>query len=358
MAKATRSRGSETAPSAPSASPTWLDEEPPLLRTATHELGRLWHRTSLRRGVIVIVTVLVAAAGAAFTARPSSVATAEVTLRIAEGGVVGEVPLSARELRSQILDVAFSASRLVGLMRRLGVETAALDRDPQAAVVSLREGISLKIWRQIYLAGGIERPTRVTIGFESGDRRQVLPMVRGLAALLVDSESKQRRADLEARAATAAAAARQATAEADQARRLEASRPRPEAAFGAPAAGARSVVPAAETRLREAQTAAVAADLRLRAARDAKELRFEVVDDGRDPPPLPSFTSVMTRNAVVATALTWPVWMLLFGAFDPRLTGADDAAAMGLGVLGAIPGLPGPGGPEGAAPAAGRHTHV
>jgi hypothetical protein len=320
---------------------SWLDDEPPLLATGTSEFGRLWRRSVLRRSLVVVVTVMVAAAAAAVTARPSSVSTAEVLLRIAEGGVVGEVPLSARELRSKILDVAFSTPRLVALMRRLGIATTELDNDPQSAVVSFREGISVKVWQQIYLAGGFERPTRVTIGFKSSDRGKVAPVARGLAALLVDTEAKQRRADLEAHAKTASAAARQAAAEADQARRLEAKRPRAQAASGGPGAVPRSIVPAAETRLHDAQAAAVAADLRFRAAKESQDLRFEIVAEGDAPPPLPSFASVMTRNTAVAIMLSWPVWMLLFGAFDPRLTGADDAARMGFPVLGAIPGLPG-----------------
>ncbi|HEY2902824.1 MAG TPA: hypothetical protein VGL59_19740 [Polyangia bacterium] len=263
---------------------------------------------------------------------------AEVVVRIVDEAADRDNEMSTEQLHDLIAEVVFSGPRLLGVIKRFNLNPGWADRDPSFAVEDFRDAISLTIWQNDLISGaGMRHAARVSIAYRSGVRQRVLPVARGLAELLIDTEGKQRQAALKAQAARDSQALKAAVAQANEARKIAADAVAA-AGQGAPPITELNALRSAEDRLRAAQTESVAADYQLRQGTEGQTLRFEEVDPGQDPPePAPKSVTVL-MTVLVAAAVSFPLCLLFVGAFDPYVQNGDDVARAGIRVLGIVPG--------------------
>ncbi len=296
---------------------SWFDTEPRLGSTGLRQVAQLARRASRRWLLVAALTALLAVlAGFRSISKPPEFS-AEVILRIVESQEQ-QTPMSTEQVRDAIWDVAFSARRLLEVIRKMNLNPRWVDKDPSFAVDDLRDAINVTVWQNDLISGAkIRRAARVSISYKSGIRERVLPVTRALAELLVDSQGKARRAQLQAQVSSADEAVKRAMAHADAVRAAMASTP-PGSAAAPPVGMAMGTLTAADDRLRSAQSLAVAAQHQLRQSAEGQELHFEEVDPGREPP-LPRSKSVtMLLNVAIAALVAFPICLLLVGAFDRR----------------------------------------
>ncbi|HEX3695842.1 MAG TPA: hypothetical protein VH374_10665 [Polyangia bacterium] len=294
-------------------------------------------RASKRWPVVVVLTLVLSAAAGLRAATKAPEFSAEVVVRIVDDAD-RDNEMSTEQLHDLIAEVVFSGPRLLGVIKRFGLSPRWAERDPSFAVADFRDAISLTVWQNDLISGaGIRHAARVSISYRSGVRERVLPVARGLADLLIDTEGKQRQASLKAQAANSSQAVKTAVAQANEARKIAADAVAA-AGQGPPPITELNTLRAAEDRLRAVQAESVAVDYQLRQVAQGQTLRFEEVDPGHDPsePPAKSITVLMT--VLLAAAISFPVCLLFVGAFDPYVQNGDDVARAGIRVLGIVPG--------------------
>jgi hypothetical protein len=282
--------------------------------------------------------------------------TATVTLALLPEAMVGEEeePTSAAALRSYVEDVAFARERVAEVMDRHfpprpGRTSATLVDE----VRDFQDALKTEITRTDFAGASAlleaEPPTRLSLSFTAGDPELAHAIATELAALITGADAVRARAQ-------AAAEARAARVASEKARRrweratVEARRltPRartlnidPEDVPRPPAAARRELNLASEAARAASQRLAEA---ELATARATHTVRFQLLDPGRAPPRAASAWRRFWNTALVAAPLLFIASALLIGAYDPRLTSAEDLADAGLPlvVLATVPGLPRP----------------
>jgi len=319
----------------------WEKDERPLAAQGLSELGRLVRRATPRWPIVALITALVAGlAGFRAVSRPSEFS-AEVVLRMVQAPE-HRIAMSTDQLRDHIWEEVFTGPRLLGVIRQYNLSPRWVDKDPSFAVGEFRDAIKVTIFQNDLISGAeIRHSARVGIGFRTGLRQLALPVTRALAELLIDSQGKQRRATLQAQLDSANQAVKSATVQANDLRKATGNTQAETEPGGTPVGVTIAALRGAEERLRNAQTQAVAAAYRLRAATEGQAVRFEEVNPGREPPLPQSPAMTMLLAVLIAAAVAFPVCLLLVGAFDPYLAGGDDAVRAGIPVLGIVPGIAG-----------------
>ncbi|MEA2697175.1 MAG: hypothetical protein QOI66_1446, partial [Myxococcales bacterium] len=327
---------------AAAAAGSWVKDEGPLAAQGLAELGRLVRRATPRWAIVALLTMVVAGlAGFKAVSRPPEFS-AEVVLRMVQAPE-HRTAMSTEQLRDHIWEEVFTGPRLLAVIRQFNLSPRWAEKDPSYAVGEFRDAINVTIFQNDLISGAeIRHSARVGIGFRSGVRQLVLPVTRALAELLIDSQGKQRRATLEAQLSSANQAVQRSTAQANDLRKATTDASSETAPGGTPVGVAIAALRGSEDRLRIAQTEAVAAAYRLRAATEGHAVRFEEVNPGREPPLPRSPAMTMLLTVLMAAAVAFPVCLLLVGAFDPYLAGGDDAVRAGIPVLGIVPGIAGP----------------
>jgi hypothetical protein len=335
---------------------SWLEDEPPLARGAAREIRRLLRRAG-RAPVVLGVLASTATLGvAALVALKTPSYTATVTLALLPEAMVGddEEPPSAAALRSYVEDVAFARERVAAVMDRHFAPRPG--RTPATLVDDVRDfqdALKTEITRTDFAGASAlleaEPSTRLSLSFTAADPDVAHAIATELAALITGAEAVRQRAQ-------AAAEARGARVASEKARRrweratVEARRLTPRRTsinldaedIPRPPATARRELKLASEAARAASQRLVEADVA--AARASHTARFQLLDPGRVPARAGSAWRRFFSTALAAAPLLLIASALLIGAYDPRLTSAEDLADahVPVVVLATVSGLPRP----------------
>jgi hypothetical protein len=301
----------------------------------------------------VLTTLIV---GARLRRPPVYFATA--TFRMAEGDLhdPNNVPRPSPAIREWISDVALNRERLLTLMKKHAMLSALRERDPAAAVSSLREDISVWVIRNYFLldrpGAGEPRTAEIMVSYRDLDREFARALVHDIANTIVENQAAARRTRV---AAAQRVAEREAQRARERLRSLEEKR-----AAAIERADGRDRLPSSvlqeialsqrEVELALARVAEIrrrAADLTFASAAESRRLWLDIklVDESIYTlrKPLDAGALVLFASTVFATLLV--VCAATVGAFDRRVYEAADVVAAGLPLLGAVPrtGSEGPG---------------
>ncbi len=266
--------------------------------------------------------------------------TVTVALRVSEGAVQSAgADLGGGALRSQVEDLAFTAKHLTELMRKHPQVFGPADRIGSDDLKEMRDNITVVILENDFIAERTgddpPRAARVEVTYKADNPKVAWTVAQELAELVIGTTMGGARAAI-ARARTAAAAAvSQAEARAEGAVLADEEAP-PDRPPGA--RGVDPLVTTANERLQAVGGEESEAELSLKALDARQSLRFEVIDPGQVPIPVPRVTFPLLI-ALLAVSL-FGAWVLV-GALDPRVLDVDDLASAGVVALGSLPALPG-----------------
>jgi hypothetical protein len=321
---------------------TWYDEEPPLRPAALRALARLGRRGRISWIASLIAAILIGGLATVQTIRASRLYTVTVALRVSEGQVDTNTHgnrLNGATLRAHVKDLALTNRRLVELLRKHPESFGRVEDDGGESVTEMRDAITVDILEDDFIgdraAEGRPRTARIEITYKNADPKLAWTVAQELGELVIGTTLGGARAAIERARAAAAAAVSQAEAHAEPAAPLE------EALPNAPTVGAAATAAAVaktDQRLAAAGGQEMEADLSLHALEQNQGLRFEVVDPGRVPVPLPRVSFPGLLAILVVSSLGG---CLSVGALDPRILDFEDLAAMGVPALGMLPALPG-----------------
>jgi hypothetical protein len=327
----------------------WFEEE--RRRSFGNELSRL-RRRALRRPIITFFLAAFAAAIAVLnTARKPRTFTARVVFRVAEKDVAvgGGSPRPKSNLREYVWDAAFSTERLMGVVKKHNLYMSAMRLDPSLALEAMRDDIDVDVFRNYFLEERTEDsapPTaRLVITYTSVDAELALLIARELGDIVIDYEAQNRRELTQFAVQDAEQIVKQEQAQlthlteriSDAQLRLETARPVDRPSIQAEVSGLYRSIPAAESRVKQAQTQA--RNLRLRAAfeRNQSGLQFELIDAASVSGIQRSQLSQLILVGALALLFALPLAARAVGAFDSRVYDGDDASRLGLKVLGHVP---------------------
>lgn len=328
----------------------WTENEPGVAA----ELGRLWRRARRRLVRVLLLALVGTSLVVGMRARRPRSYQARAVLRVTEGDLdPTTAPRPAKRLREHVLDVAMAAPNLLDLMRRRSLYQGQLGRDPTFAVESMREDITVEVWRNYFIeerqADEPARSARIAIAYRAGTPALAETVVADLVNLVVDVERSARVAHT--RLGAEVAAHESAALRSEQTRRrtvIEADRAVLAHSDGPLAATLRSQITVGETQLQkiaERLTLADkrAADLELRASLEKAELglRFEMVDAPHVPPQTGSRPLELVRLGLVVFLLLLPLCVIFVGAFDDRIYSGEDLTRLGIQPLGSVPAFDG-----------------
>ena len=318
------------------------------------EVARLWRRARRRFGRVLLLALVGTALVVGMRARRPRGAQARVVLRVTEGDLdPTTAPRPAKRLREHVLDVAMASPNLLDIMRRRSLYQSQLTRDPTFAIESMREDITVEVWRNYFVedrqSDGPARSARIAIAYRAATPALAEQVVADLVELVIDVERR-------ARAAHSTLAAERALMEAaelrgDLARRrsaIAADRVALEHSEGPRAALTRMRIQDGEAQLQRLSERLPivdkhAAEMELRASLEKAELglRFEIVDAPKAPPSSLSRPRELVRLGLVTLLILFPLCVIFVGAFDARIYSAEDLLHLGIQPLGSVPGFPG-----------------
>jgi hypothetical protein len=325
------SRGAKHQAVSTASGPSWFDDEAPLWTMGWPTTRRLIHRAISSWRVWAAAVLVVSGAVAWRRSLAPSKYEAEVVMRVSEGAVASSgSQLSMGSLRAYVNDLAFTTSRLAGVMGKHPSSFPALSVDPTDAIDGFRQRMHLVISQNDFIEdrapGDPPRSARLVVAFESSDPQLAWSVARELAELVVESALGGQRDVRRREREVAALVAGKADVDLQAILRQ-----------GAPPLSAR--VEGARGRLMEARQRATAAELALRALEEQQAFRVDVIDPGRVPRRHDPVAAALSAFAWAALALSGAA-LLLAGAFDPRVLDGGDLAPLGLAVLGHLPPLP------------------
>ena len=323
----------------------WIAIEPGALQVLG-QLGRLFRRSWRRPFVVVGLTLLVATLAAGGWALKERNYAPRVILRAIEADYqYGANPRPKRRLRDHVRDAVFTNQRLMEVMRKHRLYAAILNTNPQAALASFRDDITVDVYRNYFVEERSPkdppRSARIGIRYQSSDQKLALDVTRDLALLVADHESRTRRAQV-------AGLVREATEQLDRAQTDVIAHQRAIAEkvtliqtgidrqAVVELASLQRSLPLLERRVADAERTKAARELN--ASLEAKELglRFEIVDNGAVRVSSVPDGEDFALLGLFAFVFGLPFVSLLVGAFDTRIRDADDLRRLGVSVLGQI----------------------
>jgi hypothetical protein len=322
---------------------SWTESEPGYF-VLRNEVGRLAARARGRKGVVVVMSLGVAAVAALMTLQSPRNYDAQISIRVTEV-VEFRMPRSNwtdLELRSFVTDVAFTNQVLRGVYDRY-----FKGKDPsgnaQRGVERLRDGLDVTVARNRIVAQMEEgKPTPksayVVLRFSDPDGETAQGVLQMLQRPIIDISSSRRRKE-------AAEDIQRATYALDESRKyLAALNTRAMAIASRPLRGT-DISPVrlleltdsiAETQRQVARLEQEKADAERRGRQEKARpgINFSVAsEDLEEPLPLVPLLSVVTA---LAFFLSLPISVLVVGAFDPFLQGLDDIRRLGIPALGRL----------------------
>ncbi|HEY4159332.1 MAG TPA: hypothetical protein VGM29_14590 [Polyangiaceae bacterium] len=269
---------------------TWLDDELTLAGALRQGAELLF--AGFRRSVLTLplIAVFGAALGAAVVWGKHEYAPRFVLRVIEADRDPGSMPRLSGQLNDYVRQAIFTSAPLFDVIERNGLYPNLMRHNPRAALDSLREDISLEVYRNYFVEqrapGELPRSARLALSYHSRDRVQALAVTRELGNLIISHELEVRRAQaLEAaRAAeiardSAQLAVQQRSEEAlsMQRRIREAKAPDPE--LQVELVGLLGSLDSLERRAETTERRAASLDLGAAFEKRGIGLSFEVVDD-------------------------------------------------------------------------------
>jgi hypothetical protein len=336
---------------APISERTWISDEPRFTTVAWLVLVRSGHR----RGLVLLVALLVTGAATALRATKHPTYEATLFFRLIEGEITdpGHTLRPPRDIHQYIANVALSRQQLEQIMRKYHRSEGWLGRDRAAAIDEFRESIDISVERNYFIyprsRGEEPRTAEVRISLPGPDEEQVRAILHEIGDAILKDQAAQRggrllearemlRAQLEhARART------RSLQEAIGRLTLEASAADERTAVGV---RARLAVLEAEVVGAIEQELAIqrhAASVAFNAATEKEQLgmRFELVDERVAIFALKLTSLQLAFRAALIFAAVLFVTATVVGAFDDRVYAPDDLAAWGLPLFGTLPRFPG-----------------
>ena len=329
----------------------WVRREPGFLELRI-ELMRMYRRARRRPLITILVALLCAGAVCAQRSRKKQSFAASVTFRVSEvqHGTQVVQPRPTKELKEYVQSVAMRSSRLIELMKQLGLYKGLVDDDPVTAVDFFRSDIGVEVYRNYFVEEwSTNKSARLVVTYFAGTAEEAALVVTALADLIVQEEQRRRESTASAAASGARELAQLARADVDK-RQAEIARLEnaiPGAPFVKSAAmkielqGLRKSLGPATERLMSAH--AKLADLELALVLEMHDLgvRFDKVDDR---------VEVVSRHATpvglvmlggLIFVLSLPLAVMFVGAFDSRVYDLDDVNRLGLFGVGHVPSFKG-----------------
>lgn len=318
----------------------WLNEEKQRL-SPTLELARLKLRALRHRGLVVVMTLGMAAALTVRTSRKPGSYQATVTFNLSEEHLdVGVAPETKAQLSEYIFGGIFTRPRCLELIKTHGLEPDKVTNDANWAIEAMRDRIDIDVSRNYFLEGSSDtRTARVAITYTDKTPEKAVVVARDLARLVREHETATRYAQ-----ATAALERANRRVE-DLKRELRAAQDRM-IQFRAPNQRTSPSSPVLRNSMEKArrlseilrgtEAAQVAAALRASLEKQGLAMRFEQVDF--EPPA--THTSDWRVTAFKGTVLFFmflPLVGLGVGAADNRVYDLDDVKRLGMEALGHVP---------------------
>jgi hypothetical protein len=337
-------------PTAPAGAPApdWFAAEESLGHALGPTIARLFRRARASRWLWVPFAVVVSVGATASSARKSVPEEVKVVLRAREGVAATATALSLDELAAEVRILAFTTDQIVPVMKRHPEVFPDADDDPDGSANNLRDALKIGIDENDFgdrrQPGDPPRSALVAVAFTAPTGKLALAVARDLAQLLVDSGQEGQRALARRREEAIEKAVQRASAEYDALLRGDVLEGDPRVS------GARARLLAAQAQRASVKTSNDAVDER-------QALTFEIIDRGRVVPPVGDRRVDLAVQLGVLLLIVLGVSAIVAGAFDPRIVGVEDLAALGAPVLGHVPRLPSvslgdePGRPRRASPA-------
>ena len=321
---------------------------------ARAELKRLFRRARARPWWPLLLALFMTAGVVGVRARKQRSFGARTVLRVTEGDLdAATAPRPARQLRSYVLDVAFSNQRLLELIKRDHLYARELKRDPSFAIEAMRDDLEVEVWRNYFVeqrqADDAGRSARIAIEYRAKDPELAYRVTQELGRLVVEEEEASR---VQQAADAVRTAELQVTRAREELVRIRgeivtkelAARHTPppqDAILRLAASHLQKSIEPLEQRLRELEALRNALALRAGLEKNQLGLRFEVVDPGRVPRLGISRPRELVMIGLLTLLLCLPLGCIAAGAFDGRIYDAEDVRRLGLSVIGHVDHFPG-----------------
>jgi hypothetical protein len=326
---------------------TWLEQEESLIVLGHRQVRRLVVRARCRPVATVCLAVGLGLVLFAAQARRPRKYEAEVGLLITEGAFAPDGrPRPRGELRAFINSAAFTNARLDGLIGKHDLTRQLGIGDHAATLAGMRELIKVHTWHD-YFDGYRQRAdpprtARVTIEFTAPDPALALAVARGLGELLAETqtarEAEKAKAQVEElHVLTGGAAAEAARRRVDLERAIGAAGERSDLASLWRVQKTKRALETAENTSRSVAAELVSAQLYAQTVGRVGN-RVQVVDPGVPPWRTPTRAERLVRQAALAVIVSFPLVVVLVGAFDPTVRDAQDLRRAGMRLLGHVPG--------------------
>ena len=330
---------------------TWIDAEPAASR-ALSELARLGRRALRRPVLLIVLSILGAAAFVGWRSRAVRWYTARAVLRVTEGDFDPLTsPNTRRKLRSYVLEAALTNPRLLEIVKRYKLYPLLLHDDPSAAVSALRNDMRVDVYMNYFLVErGVDDPprtARIAISYRARYPDLAQNVVRDLSRIVEENEHLTRQTEAQQVVAVLDQAVDEAGRNLADARRemtlrtIELDRaPRTRAvALKVQIDRLARSINGLELQLQDAIQNKQRFEIRATFEEQQRGIRFDVVDMRieENAAVWSSRTVQLAVMGLVGLLLALPLTAIGLGALDSRVYDSDDVGRLGMHAVGVIP---------------------
>lgn len=324
----------------------WEDRELDL-RGALDEVARLLRRARRRKGLVLLLTLVLTALLTVREVRRQKEYPASIALSATEGqDTENAVAHTSGKLVDYIYYAVLTDGTLTALMDRFEFRPDLREKNPRLRLETFRDAIDITVYKNEFTQprypGSPARSARIGLEFRHTDPQTALDIARALGDLVIERDAQNRHERIVAQQKTANESLSYAEAEvARLTRELASARSGLESGDGDIGAlrvqemSAKKGLEEASLRLKEAADAKQKLELTRSSDQRSLELRYDRVDWGYAKPKGKLWTALVKTGVSGFFVFLWLV-ALIVAAFDPRIYDDLEVRRLGLRSLGFV----------------------